>query len=192
MGYLVRERVQEVVDATHPFALQMSRHAAEACRTLGVPLAVLTRPAWTAQKGDRWTSVADMDAAAGALGARPRRVLLTVGALQLAAFARAPQHRYVVRTIEMPDIDLGPALHRLILARGPFAVAAEIALMRDEGIEVLVTKNSGGAATEAKIDAARALGIEVIMVERPARPDVPCFHAVNDILRWMETHRPTP
>ena len=190
--YLVRESVQVVVDATHPFAAQMSRHAAEACHDLGILLAALTRPAWSAREGDRWTCVADMDAAVRALGARPRSVFLTVGALQLAAFARAPQHRYVVRTIDPPDAGLGPAPHRLILARGPFRVAEEIALMREEGIEVLVTKNSGGAATAAKIEAARALGIEVIMVEQPLREDVPCFHAGDDVLAWIETHRAAP
>ena len=190
--YLVGERVQVVVDATHPFAAQMSRHAAEACGVLGVPLAALTRPAWTPLAGDRWTCVADMESAVDALGARPRNVFLTVGALQLAAFACAPQHRYIVRTIDPPDADIGPALHRLILARGPFGVVEEIALMRDEGIDVLVTKNSGGAATAAKIEAARALGIEVVMVERPAPEDVPCFHAVDDLLAWMETHRTAP
>ena len=110
----------------------------------------------------------------------------------LAAIACAPQHRYIVRTIDPPDADIGPALHRLILARGPFGVVEEIALMRDEGIDVLVTKNSGGAATAAKIEAARALGIEVVMVERPAPEDVPCFHAVDDLLAWMETHRTAP
>jgi precorrin-6A/cobalt-precorrin-6A reductase len=190
--YLVGERVRIVVDATHPFASQMSRHAAEACGALGVPLAALTRPAWTPREGDRWTRVADMDGAARALGERPRNVFLTVGALQLGAFADAPQHRYIARTIDPPAADLGTAMHRLILARGPFGVAEEIALMRDEGIEVLVTKNSGGAATEAKIEAARALGIEVVMVERPAPEDVPCFHAVDDVLAWIETHRAAP
>jgi precorrin-6A/cobalt-precorrin-6A reductase len=189
-AYLLDDRTRAVVDATHPFAAQMSRNAAVACRELRVPLAVFTRPAWCRDVGDRWTSVTDMASAARALGERPRNVFLTVGGLQLAAFALAPQHRYVVRTIDPPDVTL--ASHRLILARGPFSVDEEIALMRDQQIDVLVTKNSGGTATAAKLAAARALGIEVVIVERPAAQGGPAFDAVADILAWIEAHRPAP
>jgi precorrin-6A/cobalt-precorrin-6A reductase len=190
--YLRERRTDAVVDATHPFAAQMSLHAAAACRALKIPLGILTRPPWLRQPGDRWTSVVDMGAAVHALGERPRRVFLTVGGLQLAAFAAAPHHRYVVRTIEPPEgLEALPS-HRLILARGPFSVGDEIALMRAEQVETLVTKNSGGAATEAKLAAARALGIDVVIVERPDPPDVPTFHSVAAILAWIEAHRPTP
>jgi precorrin-6A/cobalt-precorrin-6A reductase len=112
--------------------------------------------------------------------------------LQLGAFAAAPRHHYVVRTIEPPGaIGTLPSC-RLILARGPFDVADETALMRDERIDALVTKNSGGTATEAKLAAARALGIEMIVVERPPVPDVPVLHSVDATLTWMEAHRPAP
>ena len=181
-----------MIDATHPFAAQMSRNAAAACRDLGLPLAALTRPVWHKQEGDRWTGVNDMVAAVRALGERPRTVFLTVGGLQLAAFACAPQHRYIVRTIDPPDAINGLPAHRLILARGPFSLEQEIALMRDENVDVLVTKNSGGAATGAKIAAARALGIEVIIVERPAPEAVPTFDTIDGILAWIEAHRPVP
>jgi precorrin-6A/cobalt-precorrin-6A reductase len=191
-AYLTERKMDLVVDATHPFAAQMSRHAVAACRDLAVPIAVLTRPPWREQPEDRWVIVIDIDAAVRALGERPRCVFLTVGGLQLGAFAVAPQHRYLVRTIERPDVIVALPSHRLILARGPFSVDDEIRLMRDEHVDVLVTKNSGGAATEAKIAAARSLGIDVIMIERPAPGDVPTFHSVDGILAWIEDHRPAP
>jgi precorrin-6A/cobalt-precorrin-6A reductase len=191
-AYLAEQRIDAVVDATHPFAAQMSRHAAAACDCMKVPLAVLTRPAWRRQQGDLWTSVADMPAAARALGEPPRTVFLTVGGLQLAAFAGAPQHRYIVRTIDPPEAISALPRHRLILARGPFGVEQEIALMQAEQVDVLVTKNSGGSATGAKIIAARALRIEVVIVERPAPEAVPAFDSLDGILAWIEAHRPAP
>jgi precorrin-6A/cobalt-precorrin-6A reductase len=188
--YLIAHHIHAVIDATHPFAAAMSRNAVAACRDAARPLAVLTRPAWSRQPGDRWTSVPDMAAAARALGEPPSAVFLTVGGLQLAAFARAPQHRYIVRTIDRPEAILSLPCHRLILARGPFSVEDEIALMRDEHVEVLVTKNSGGTATAAKIEAARTLGLDVIVVERPPQEAVPTFDSVDEILAWIEAHRP--
>jgi precorrin-6A/cobalt-precorrin-6A reductase len=190
--YLVAHKIDTVIDATHPFAARMSQNAVAACREVGLPLAVLTRPPWEAQDGDRWTSVSDMAAAVRGLGEHPRIVFLTIGGLQLAEFASAPQHRYVVRTIEPPEAIGALPHHRLILARGPFSAEDEIALMRGEHIEVLVTKNSGGEATAAKIEAARALGIDVIIVERPAAEAVPTFERVEEILAWIEKHQPAP
>ena len=191
-SYLVEERIDAVIDATHPFAAQMSRNAAAACRALTMPLVRLTRPAWRPLDGDRWTSVSDIDAAARALGDRARRVFLTIGGLQLAAFAAAAHHHYVVRTIDPPDAIRALPSHRLVLARGPFRVEDEISLLRDERIEVLVSKNSGGAATGAKIAAARELGVGVIMIERPAAEDVETFDTVDAVLAWIEAHRTAP
>src|SRR6266446_928034 len=185
-------RIAAVVDATHPFAAQMSRNAAIACGELAIPLAMLTRPAWRKQAGDRWISVADMKAAVRALGEAPRRVFLTVGALQLAAFAAAPHHHYLARAIDHPHGMAALPSHKLILARGPFSVEDEMALMEEERIEVLVTKNSGGAATEAKIAAARTLGVEVVMVERPATEDARSLYTVEAVLAWIADHRPAP
>ena len=187
--YLREQRIHAVIDATHPFAAQMSRHAAVACGDLAVPLARFTRPPWAARKGDRWVSVPDMDAAVRALGDRTRRVFLTIGGLQLGAFAAAPWHHYVVRTIEPPDAVARLPSHRLILARGPFGIDVEAGLMRDERIEVLVTKNSGGAATEAKLAAARMLGVEVVMIERPAAGDGPALDSVDAAVAWIDLHR---
>jgi precorrin-6A/cobalt-precorrin-6A reductase len=186
-AYLVEHQVDAVVDATHPFAAQMSRHAVAACRGPGVPIAGFSRSAWVEHRDDRWTRVPDMAAAAQALGTPARRVFLTVGGVQLGAFAQVPWHWYLVRTIDPP---VGLHVQRLILARGPFAVEDEIALMRGEQIDVLVTKNSGGTATGAKIEAARALGVEVVIVDRPAPQAYPAFERVDDVMAWIEAHRP--
>jgi len=190
-AYLTEAKTDAVIDATHPFAAQMSAHAAEACRDLGLAVAMFTRAPWRAVPGDRWVHAGDIKAAAAALGDAPRRVFLTVGALQLSAFATAPQHHYLVRTIDPPDVMALPD-HRLILARGPFTVEDETALMREAAIDAMVTKNSGGKATAAKLAAARALNIEVIMVERPKSEDIPIFERLDAVMAWIEHHRPTP
>jgi len=191
-AFLARERIGAVVDATHPFASRMSANAVAACRATDTPLVVFTRPPWTRKPGDRWIEVATMDDAATALGPQPKTVFLTQGRLQLAAFARAPQHRYIVRAIDRPaEIDALPK-STLILARGPFSLGHELELMKRERIEALVTKNSGGRATYAKIEAARALGIEVIMVRRPPAPQAETLHDLDAVLGWIRAHRRAP
>jgi precorrin-6A/cobalt-precorrin-6A reductase len=170
----------------------MSTNAVAACRAAGLPLVVFTRPPWTREPGDRWIEVAAMESAAGALGAAPRTAFLTQGRLQLAAFLRAPQHRYIVRAIDRPaEIDGLPDC-KLILARGPFTLADELALMKRERVDALVTKNSGGRATYAKIEAARALGIEVIIVRRPPAPEAEALHDLDLIMAWIASHRRAP
>ncbi len=188
-SYLVSEMIDAVIDATHPFAARMSRNAVVACGEIALPLARFTRPAWRQQTGDRWVGVPDMEAAVHALGATPRRVFLTIGGLQLVAFAAAPHHHYIIRTIEPPDAVAALPSHRLILARGPFRVEDEIDLMRDGNVAVLVTKNSGGHATEAKLDAARALGVEVVMIERPETEGGPGLDGVDAAMTWIDAHR---
>src|SRR3954447_4625918 len=183
--YLQAERVERVIDATHPFAEQMSRHAAAACARLGIPLLTLTREAWSKQPGDNWAEVADQHEAVRALGDEPKRVFLTIGRLGLAAFAAAPQHFYLVRTIDPPDNLAVLPNHRLILARGPFAVEAEEAVMRQAAIDVLVTKNSGGPATYAKMFAARRLGLRAIVIVPPLRPEAPVVHDIEGALRFL-------
>lgn len=169
-AYLRAERVQALVDATHPFAARISRNAAVAASATAVPHLAVLRPAWSAQPGDRWTGVPDMAAAAAALGPQPRRVLLTVGQQELASFAAAPWHDYLVRSVEPPPPALLPPGARILTARGPFADDEERRLLQEERIQAMVTKNSGGAATAAKLAAARALGVEVVMVARPPAP----------------------
>jgi len=184
--WLADERVELVVDATHPFAAVIARNAALACARRGAPLLALRRPPWRAVAGDRWIDVSTMPEAVAALGPAPRCVFLTVGRLELPAFAAAPQHAYVARTIEPIGDELPVPGVVALRDRGPFDAAAERALMQDHGIEVVVTKNSGGAATYGKIAAARALGLPVVMVARPAKPDVAAVESVEAALAWIE------
>ncbi|MDP4002415.1 cobalt-precorrin-6A reductase [Methylobacterium sp. NEAU K] len=184
--YLRRERIDRLIDATHPFAARIAGNAARAAEALGMPLLAIRRPAWSREAGDHWTEVDSMDEAASALGLEPRRVFLTIGRQEACAFAAAPQHRYLARTIEPLDGAL-PVPHLTLLeARGPFDAAAEAALMRDTGTEILVSKNSGGAATYGKIAAARSLAIPVVMVRRPEKPDVPSVPDAGGALRWLD------
>ena len=191
-AFLTAERIDAVVDASHPFAARMSANAVAACRAAGTPLVFFTRPPWARQPGDRWIEVKTMEDAADALGATPKTVFLTQGRLQLAAFARVPQHRYVVRAIDRPEeIDALPDC-KLILARGPFSLAGELALMESERVEALVTKNSGGRATYAKIEAARRLGIDVVIVRRPAAAEGETLVDLDAVVSWILAHRRAP
>ena len=187
--YLTKTRIQLVIDATHPFASRISANAAQACARLGVPIATFTRPAWQPLGTDRWTRVPDITAAAVALGPVPRRVFVTTGRLELGAYRAAPQHRYLIRTIDPPNAADLPPDHQVILARGPFEVAAEMALMRDERVEVLVTKNSGGEASFGKIVAARTLRLPVVMIERPNAAGRAVLTALPEVMGWIAAHR---
>jgi precorrin-6A/cobalt-precorrin-6A reductase len=182
--FLRDERVDALVDATHPFAAQMSSHAVMACDDTRTPLIRLERPAWRAHEADHWIDVPNMPAAAAALGISPRRVFLSVGRLEIAAFAAAPQHDYLIRAVDAFDAGLPQA--RVLAARGPFELGAELALLERERIEVLVSKNSGTAATYAKIEAARALGLPVVMVQRPPLPAARCAGSLDEISAWLE------
>jgi precorrin-6A/cobalt-precorrin-6A reductase len=173
-----------LIDATHAFAAQMSLHAVAAAARTGTPLLRVERPAWQPVAGDDWHEVPEMEAAARALGPRPRRVFLSVGRLEVAAFAAAPQHDYLVRAVDPFDPGLPHA--RLLCARGPFTLEGEIALLRAEGIEVLVSKNAGTPATYAKLEAARQLGVPVVMVARPALPAARTVSTLDEALRWLE------
>jgi precorrin-6A/cobalt-precorrin-6A reductase len=187
--FLGDERIEAVVDATHPFAAVMSSNAAEACAKTGVPLLALRRPPWMRQEGDCWIDVPSTEVAVQALGQLPRRVFLTVGRLELPPFAAAPQHTYLVRTIE-PVGDALPVPNVITIRdRAPFDEASERGLMERERIDVLVTKNSGGSATYPKIAAARALGLPVIIVARPAKPQgVEKVTTADAALEWLEGH----
>lgn len=183
-----------VIDATHPFAARMSRNAALACARTQTPLLALQRPPWIRQQGDHWIEVASMADAVETLGAAPRRVFLTIGRQELHHFQAAAQHIYLVRTIEPIGDVLGRASVIAIRERGPFDEKAERSLMEREGIDILVTKNSGGVATYPKIAAARALGLPVVMIARPDRPaDVPSVTTLDDVLDWLtRLHGRTP
>ncbi|MCE3553856.1 cobalt-precorrin-6A reductase [Pseudonocardia sp. RS11V-5] len=168
VSYLRDEAVTHVVDATHPFAAGMTAHAAAACAQTGVPLTILRRPGWTERSGDRWHRVASLVEAAGVLPQVGSRAFLTTGRQDLAAFAGLDLW-FLVRSVDPPDPPV-PRRMRSILARGPFTVDGETAILRDHAVDVLVTKDSGGADTAAKLVAARTLGVPVVMVDRPALP----------------------
>lgn len=167
--YIRENKITHVVDATHPFAAQISRHAQIASQTTGVALAVLQRPAWQAGPGDNWIRVPDMEGAVAALNGPRQRVFLGIGRQHLSAFASIPQHHYVSRVIDPPETvpDL-PCLH-LISEKGPFRTQDDIALLKNHRIAIVVSKNSGGTAAQSKIDAANQLKLPVIMIDRPGR-----------------------
>ncbi|WP_428385400.1 cobalt-precorrin-6A reductase [Methylocystis sp.] len=185
MRYLVEARISHVIDATHPFAARISANARAACAAVGAPLLVLTRPPWSPGRGDRWIKVESNADAAHALGAAPRRVFLAIGRQGVADFRLAPQHDYILRVIEPPRAEDLPPSCAVIFGRGPFALEDEIALMRDQGVETIVTKNSGGALAYAKIEAARTLGLDVVMIARPASAAAATTHSVDAALAFL-------
>jgi precorrin-6A/cobalt-precorrin-6A reductase len=182
--FLAERGVDRLIDATHPFAARMSAHAEAGCDQAGVPRLRLLRPPWPREPGDNWIEVADLAAAAERLPDFGRRVFLTVGQRELEAFAGLDLW-FLVRTIE-PAGPLPLRRARWLAGRGPFAVDAEIALLRAHGIDVLVTKASGGEATYAKLVAARRLGLPVVMVRRPLPPPGPVVDSVEAALAWLE------
>ncbi|HEY1720473.1 MAG TPA: cobalt-precorrin-6A reductase [Magnetospirillaceae bacterium] len=164
--YLRQAKITRVIDSTHPFAAVISAQARTACAKLRLPLNVLERPMWTKHPGDCWHWADDM-AMAARMAAKARRVFITVGTKELLPFARWGGPFYVVRLIEPPPRPLPFRHYGLVLGRGPFTVAEELTLLRTFDIDLVVTKASGGAATEAKLIAARKLGIPVLLVKRP-------------------------
>lgn len=184
--WLREHRVDAVVDATHPFAETITANAARAATATGLPLVVLRRPGWRPGPHDDWHLVPSQAAAADLLPRLGHRVLLTTGRLGLAAFAHLTELRFVVRSVEPPEPPMPPHT-RVLLARGPFTVADETALLRDHRVDVLVTKDSGAAATSAKLTAARDLGLPVVVVRRPPLPDgVTVVPDAAAALHWLD------
>ncbi len=189
-SYLTAERIDALIDATHPYAVVISRHAAEAAAKARVPLVALRRPAWRAAAGDRWIDVDDMAGAVAALGAEPKRVFLAIGRKEVAAFASAPQHQYLIRSVDPIEPPLNVPDATYILSRGPFAEDDEKVLLAQHRIEMIVAKNSGGSATHGKIAAARVLGLTVIMLRRPALPDVATVDDPQKAMAWLDHQLP--
>ncbi|MGK7753821.1 MULTISPECIES: cobalt-precorrin-6A reductase [unclassified Roseovarius] len=184
VAHLKAEGVTHVIDATHPFAAQMSANAVDACDALDLPLLALTRAPWKAGAQDRWIHVPDMDGAVAALSGRPRRVFLALGRMNLPAFAAQPQHDYLLRLVDAPDrLPLPKA--QVVIDRGPFEVEGDLALMRAHGTELVVSKNAGGTGAQAKIVAARKLRLPVVMIDRPAIPARAEAHDVEEVLDWL-------
>jgi precorrin-6A/cobalt-precorrin-6A reductase len=184
--YLLRERIGALIDATHPYAAVISANAAAAARNAEVPRVTLRRPPWVAVGGDRWIEVDGVDQAVQALGETSRRVFVTLGRNELAPFNNAPQHHYLIRSVDPVDPPLPLPHASYVTGRGPFAEAADRTLMTAHGIEIVVAKNSGGAATYGKIVAARALGIAVMMLRRPPAPEAPTVETVADAIAWLD------
>jgi precorrin-6A/cobalt-precorrin-6A reductase len=182
--WLTAHDVAAVVDATHPFAHGISANAAAACARTGTPLLSLTRPPWTAGRRDAWHEAGSLPDAARLLPSLGRRAFLTTGRQGLAAFAPLDQTWFLIRCVDPPSGPL-PRACEVILARGPYDAGAERALMRAHRIDVLVTKNSGGGLTAGKLDAARELGIPVIMVARPPRPEGLRCESAGEAESWL-------
>jgi precorrin-6A/cobalt-precorrin-6A reductase len=184
--YLRDERIEVLIDATHPYAATISTNAAQAARATGVKLLALERPPWTKMGGDDWTEVASIADAVTAIGPAPRRVFLALGRNELQPFAAAPQHDYLIRSVDPVDPPLDVPRATYITARGPFTEDGDRALLERHEIEMIVAKNSGGDATYGKIAAARALHLPVIMLQRPAVPDVLSVATVEQVLAWLD------
>lgn len=184
--FLQQQAIDLVVDATHPFAARVSQHAAVACAAAGVPRLVLLRPPWSPQDGDTWIPAADGAQAAARLEDLGRRVFLSVGRQELAPYGRLTGHWFLVRMIDPPKEPLALPAHEIVIGRGPFEESREQALLETHRIEALVSKNSGGDATYAKIAAARRLGLPVVMIERPPPPPGEPVAGVEDAVAWLE------
>jgi precorrin-6A/cobalt-precorrin-6A reductase len=184
--YLTANGIDALIDATHPYASIISANAVEAARQTGVAFVALRRPPWIKVASDRWTEVDDTAAAASAIGARPRRVFVALGRNDLAAFAAAPQHAYLFRSVDPIDPPLPLPQASYITARGPFREADDRALMQAHGVECVIAKNSGGEAAFGKIAAARDFGIEVIMVRRPIAPAAPAVETIDAVMQWLD------
>lgn len=184
VAYLRAEAVTHVVDATHPFAAQMSRNAIAACAAAGVPVLGFERAPWTPSPGDDWQPVADIDGAVRALPEMPARVFLAIGKQHLAAFAAKPQHHYLLRLVDDPGaLPLPDA--EAVIARGPFTVAGDLALLRHHRISHIVAKNAGGTGAAAKLEAARMLQLPVILIDRPALPPRQVVDSLDAVLAWL-------
>lgn len=189
LSWLGDRRIDAVVDATHPFAARMTASAVEATGRAGVPLLILRRPGWRAGPGDDWRWTPSLAAAAGLLPALGGRIFLTTGRRSLPVFAGLDDLWFLARSVDPPEPPV-PRRLQVLLSRGPFTVDGELALMREHRVDVLVTKDSGGRMTTAKLLAARELGLPVVIVRRPPRPaGVPAVETVEEALAWLAVTR---
>lgn len=184
--FLRDEGITHVVDATHPFAAQISHNAVVACEDEGVELCALERGPWRNKPGDSWRHVSNMAEAIEALPDSPRRIFLAIGRQHVAEFAAKPQHHYLLRLVDAPEGDLPVPDASVVLARGPFDLAGDRALLQEHKIDLIVAKNSGGVGARAKLDAARELGIPVILIDRPHIPTRPIMRTVTDVMDWLD------
>lgn len=185
IAYLQAQQIDLVIDATHPFATQMSWHAATATTACKIPYLLLQRPAWQPITGDRWIEVPTHTAAAAALPPEAQRVFLTIGRQELAAFAHLRDRWWLMRMIDPPAANALVPPGDILLERGPFSVDHERSLLQRYRIDAVVSKNSGGAATYAKVVAAREMGLPVVMVQRSPLPPGPQVTDVEGAIGWL-------
>jgi precorrin-6A/cobalt-precorrin-6A reductase len=183
--YIRQQKITHVVDATHPFAAEMSRHAWEACAATNTALIALERAPWVRMPGDNWIEVDDIGAAVAALPDAPVRVFLAIGRQHIAPFAAKPQHAYMLRFVDAPDGALPLPKADVIVSRGPFTLSGDRELMGSRRIDILVARNSGGSGARAKIDAARELGIPIVMIARPVLPERSRVESVEAVMAWL-------
>lgn len=185
-AYLREQRVTHLVDATHPFAATMSANAVAAAGLAGIPLIALTRPVWVAGAGDAWRHVDSIAAAVAALAGPPRRVMLALGRMHIDAFAAQPQHHYLLRFVDKPaERPLLPR-HSLVVDRGPFTAEGDMRLLQGHAIDLVVSKNAGGAGAKAKLIAARNLGLPMLMIDRPVLPGRTEVYRPEGVLSWLD------
>ncbi len=184
--YLTCEGIGQVVDATHPFAAQMSMNAVQACFKAGIPLCGFERAPWQAGPGDNWQEVPDLAAAMAALPMAPTKVFLAIGKQNLSQFSRADHHHYLLRLVDDPQLALPLSNTSVVIDRGPFTAPSDKAMLLNHKIEVIVAKNSGGSGARAKIDAARELGVPVIMVNRPKVTSRMVLGNLDQVLAWLD------
>ncbi len=185
--YLQTMKIDLLIDATHPFAAQISWNAANAASTVGIPFLMLVRPVWRRSSLDNWIEVESIDQALASIPATAARIFLTIGRQQLAPFATLTDRWCLIRSIDPPAADLPLPPGKMLLDRGPFSLAQELQLLKDEQIDAIVSKNSGGEATYAKIMAARELNLPVVMVQRPMMPEGKQVEHVSDAIDWLCT-----
>ena len=191
-AYIRAHQITHVIDATHPFAAQISCNAIMACAQTGTPLLAFERTPWQAGAGDRWHHVRALQDAPYALPESSAQVFLAIGKQHLDLFAAHAQHHYLVRLVDPPDAPLPLRHAEAEIARGPFTEADDSALLRAHAITHIVAKNSGGSGARAKLLAARALGIEVIMIDRPALPAREIRDSVDGVMNWLRDHALSP
>lgn len=184
-AYLRDEAIDLLIDATHPFAVQISLNAVIAADEVGIPLLMLVRPMWETQVGDRWIWVESIAAAAAVLRSQGKRVFLTIGRQELATFAHLKDIWFLMRMIDPPQPNTLVPKGLLLLERGPFSLDDERQLLIQHSIDTIVSKNSGGDATYAKIIAARELSIPVVMVQRPAVPRGDRVTNIEEAFDWL-------
>lgn len=186
VNYLKMHKITHVIDATHPFAAQMSKNTTKACSQTGVELCALERGCWMPEPADNWTNVPDIQAAVTAIPAEKCNIFLAIGKQNLDVFAERPNHHYLVRLVDKPKFTLPFPSCSIVISKGPFSHTEDEKLLQKHAINLIIAKNSGGTGARAKLDAARNIGIKVIMIDRPYIPHRLTFTKVKNVIDWLD------